>query len=55
METLHTPEEYANWVTSEDYHESPPEALKVFHARIVRVIRQAAKVEINFNEVQAND
>jgi len=49
METLHTPEEYANWVISEDYHESPPEALKVFHARIVKVIRQAAKVEINFN------
>jgi len=47
METLHTPEEYANWVTSEDYHESPPEALKVFHARIVRVIRQAVRIGIN--------
>ena len=38
METLHTPEEYANWVISEDYDKAPPEALKGFHARIVRVI-----------------
>jgi len=49
METLHTPEEYANWVISEDYHEAPPEALKVFYARIVRVILQVVGVGINFN------
>jgi len=49
METLHTPEEYANWVISEDYDKAPPEALKGFHARIVRVILQAAGTEINFN------
>ena len=49
MGTLHTPEEYANWVISEDYDEAPPEALKVFHARIVRVILQVVGTEINFN------
>ena len=45
METLHTPEEYANWVISEDYHEPPPEALKGFHERIVRVILEYHDIE----------
>ena len=49
METLHTPEEYANWVISEDYHEPPPEALKGFHRRIVKVVLQVAGMGINFN------
>jgi len=46
MEPLHTPEEYANWVISEDYNEAPPEALKDFHRRIVKVILQAVRIGI---------
>jgi len=47
MEPLHTPEEYANWVISEDYREAPPEALKVFHTRIVRVILEYHMERVN--------